>query len=155
MSLSTPRKFTTRSRSPAKPVGPEERGVPRERRAPVVSDDRGPVRAQRRSEADDVADEMEERIVLAAVRAVGLSVAAHVRRDGSIAGFHERLKLIAPGMPGLGKSVAEQHKRPFAGFGDGSGAVRLDRSMGDLDHVPPTPFAGKAAPRTPSGRVSA
>jgi len=46
------------------------------------------------------------------LRAVALAVAAHVGGDGVEACRGKRANLMAPGIPGFGKAVAQQHQRP-------------------------------------------
>ena len=58
---------------------------------------------------------------------VGAAVAAHVGRDGVVAGRGERRELVPPRVPALGKAVAEQHERPLAGLGD------VHRQVADLE----------------------
>ena len=109
--------------------------MPGDRRAPIVPDDHRLVGAKRRSEGDHVANEVKDRVALDLVRLRGLTVAAHVRGDRVVAGLRERLQLMAPRIPGLGPTVAQKHERPFAGLGEMDfEAVRLDRSMRDLNH---------------------
>src|SRR5208337_5157048 len=91
----------------AEPVRPQKRGVPGDRRAPIVPDDDRPLRPERVDDADHVADEMQDRVFLDLLGTVGLAVAAHVRRDRTVAGLGERVELRPPGTPGFGKTVAE------------------------------------------------
>jgi hypothetical protein len=49
------------------------------------------------------------------------------------AGGCEGRKLMAPRIPGLGKAVTQQHRRPFALLGNVQmNAVRLNCSMADI-----------------------
>ena len=60
--------------------------MPGDRRAPVVAGDDGGLLAQGIEHADHVADQMKQRVLVDGFGAVGLAVAAHVRRDGMKAG---------------------------------------------------------------------
>src|SRR4029077_7042503 len=69
---------------------------------------------------------------------VGLSITAHIGRDRPEARVRQRPKLISPRIPGLRKSVTEQHERALALLRDmHADPVRFDRTMGDLAHVSP------------------
>ncbi len=70
-----------------KAVGPEQRRMPRHRRAPVMPDDHRLLGAQRCGETHRVADQMEDRVLVDRLRLVGQPIAAHVGRDGVVAGF--------------------------------------------------------------------
>ena len=109
--------------------------MPGDRRTPVVPDDDGLLLAERGDDADHVADEVEEGVLLDLLRTVGLPVAAHVRRDRPKARVGERLELMAPRVPGFRKAVAHQDERSFSRLGEmDADAVRLDRPMCDLGH---------------------
>ena len=70
---------------------------------------------------------------------VGLSITAHIGRDRPEARVRQRPKLISPRIPGLRKSVTEQHERALALLRDmHADAVRFDRTMCDLAHVSPS-----------------
>ena len=98
----------------AEAVGAQQRGVPGHRRAPVVAGDHRLLGTERIEQADHVADQVQQRVLVDRLRAVGLAVAAHVGRDGVVAGLRQRGELVAPGIPGLRKAVAQQHQRPVA-----------------------------------------
>ena len=88
--------------------------------------------AERIDDADHVADQVKQCVLVDRLRPVGLAVAAHVGRDHAISGGRERGELMAPRVPGLGKSVAENDERSLPLFGKVQmNAVRLDRAMGD------------------------
>ncbi len=87
-------------------------------------------------QADEVADQMKDRVLIDRLGCVALAVTAHVGGNGAEARRGEGANLMAPGIPGLGKAVAEQHQRPFALFGDvEADAVALDHSLGRFAHV--------------------
>ena len=74
----------------AEAIRPQQRGVPCDRRAPVVAgDDRGRL-AERVEQPDHVADQMEQRVLVDRLRRVGLAVAAHVGRHRVVAGIGQR-----------------------------------------------------------------
>src|SRR5208337_5119949 len=126
----------TEARDPPESVRPQQCGVPGDRSAPVMADDRGPLLPERVDDADHVADEVQERIFLDLFRPIRLAIAAHVRRDRMVAGFRERLQLPSPGIPGFGKAVAEDDERAFARLGEmDADSIRLDRPMCDLGHL--------------------
>ena len=119
----------------AEPVRPQKRGVPGDRRAPIVPDDDRPLRPERVDDADHVADEMQDRVFLDLLGTVGLAVAAHVGRDSMVAGLGERVQLRPPGTPGFGKAVTEDYERPGTRLRQmDADSVRLDRPMRDLRH---------------------
>ena len=68
--------------------------------------------AQGVEQTHHVADQMEERVLVDRLRPIGPAVAAHVGRHGAESGLGERAELMAPGIPGFGKTVAEQDQRP-------------------------------------------
>ncbi len=98
-----------------------------------MADDHRFLLAERVEQADEVAEQVELRILLHRRRAVGLAVAAQVGSDGVVAGRGQGGELKAPGVPRLREAVQQHHQRTFALFGD----VRLDavglyEPVGDL-----------------------
>ena len=61
---------------------------------------------------------MKQRVLVDGFRLACLAIAAHVGRDGAIAGLGERLQLMAPRIPGFRKAVAEEHDGPASRFGE-------------------------------------
>ena len=128
--------------------------MPGDRRAPVVTDHDRLVGAERVHDPDHVAGQMEERIGLDRLGPVGLPIAAHVGRDGMIAGLGQRLELMAPRIPGFGPAVAEEDERPLACLGDvDAKAVRLDEPMGDFGHGVPFSIEPREPSSGPSGHL--
>jgi hypothetical protein len=85
--------------------------------------------------ADHVADEVKEGVFLDLLGAIGLAVAAHVRRNRKKAGFRQRPELPAPRVPGFRKSMAEEDEWPASRLRKvDPNSVRLDRSVCYLDH---------------------
>ena len=124
--------------------------MPGDRRPPVVARDHRRRLAEGVEEADDIADQMEQRVVLDRLRHRGLTVAALVGRDGVIAGLRQRDQLMAPRIPGLGEAVAEDDQRPLARLGHvHAQAVGLDESVGDLHGQSSRPVAVPAAVFSP------
>ncbi len=87
----------------------------------MAGDDGGRL-AQGIEQADHVADEMKQRVLVDRLGPVGLAIAAHVGRDGMVAGLGQRLQLMPPRVPGFGKAVAQHDQRAGALLGD----VHLD-----------------------------
>jgi hypothetical protein len=63
-------------------------------------------------QANDVADQVQQRVALDLGRSVGLSVAAQVGCDDMKAGCRQCIQLMPPGIPAFGKAVAQQHRVP-------------------------------------------
>ena len=99
-------------------VGPHESGLPGDAGAPIMPDDDGGRRAQGIENADHVADEMQDRVLVDRLRRVALAVAAHVGGDDTEAGGSKRVDLMPPGEPGFRKAMHQQHQRPLALLGD-------------------------------------
>ena len=92
--------------------------------------------ADRADEADHVADQMQQRVLVNVRGRLALTVAAHVRGDSAIACFRERPELAAPGVPGLGKAVTKHYQRPGAAFCDVNlDVVGFDHSVRDVRHA--------------------
>jgi hypothetical protein len=111
--------------------------MPGHRRAPVVADDNGLTRAERVEDANHVPDKVKQRVLIDFLGLACLAVTAHVGRDSAIAGLGERLQLMAPRMPGLRKTMAEEHNGSASGLGEmDRNPVCLDCAMSDLGHAP-------------------
>src|SRR6266852_6912859 len=95
-------------------------------------------------ECDDVADEVEYRILVNGIRAVGGAVAALVRRDYAVSSGRERVDLVPPGVPGLRPAVQEQDKGPLAMLGDVHvDSIERDVTVGYQDSLPDRSDAGR------------
>src|SRR5215469_16333249 len=81
--------------------------MPRDRRAPIVTDDHGRLDAEAVDESDDIASEIQDIVGFYRFRFVGLAVAALIGCDHEIAGRGESGDLVAIRVPGLGPSVAQ------------------------------------------------
>src|SRR3979490_125260 len=83
-----------------------------------MPDNDGLLLAKRTDETDHVADDVEYAVRRDFARRVGASIAAHVGRDRVISGGGERRQLIAPGIPPLRKTVAQENKRSRSLLGE-------------------------------------
>jgi hypothetical protein len=97
-------------------VGSEQRGVPGDRRSPVVADDHGLRLAERFDQCDHVADGIENAVGVDIGGSAGPAESPHVRRDDMETGSRDRRDLMPPGIGQFGPAVTEQHQRPFALF---------------------------------------
>ena len=124
--------------------------MPRDRGAPVVAhDDRG-VDAARVEQADDVAHEMELRVLIDGRGHVGGAVAPLVGSEHVVPGLAQHLQLVAPRVPAFGEAVAEHDGRPVVGPGFGdvhANAVGVDVPVTDHVSLRARPGRGR-----PSGR---
>lgn len=92
--------------------------------------------AQRIRQADQIADEMEDGVSIDRLRAVALSVAAHIGRHDPESRFRKGWNLMAPGIPRLREAVAEDDRRPGSLLGDiDADAVRFDDACNRLRHI--------------------
>ena len=93
------------------------------------------VRAEGVIDAGDVLDEVEHPVRVERERLGRAPVAAYVDGDRMVAGLGEGRQLVAPGVPGLGEAVHEQHQRPRALLGDVDATGRdVDQAMRDRAH---------------------
>src|SRR5207237_10777807 len=98
------------------PIGAKQRGVPGDRRTPIMSDHDRTLLAKRIEQSDDVADQVEHRIGLEGGRPIGLPVAALVRSDDVETRVRQGGQLMAPRVPRLRKSVQQYDERTLARF---------------------------------------
>ena len=100
-----------------------------------MADDDGGRRAQGIENADHVADEMQDRVLVDRLRRIALAVAAHIGRDNAKTGGSKRVDLMPPREPGFRKAVHQQHQRPLALLGDvEADPVALDDALRRLAH---------------------
>ena len=91
--------------------------------------------AERIQQADHVAEMMQQGITVDLLRRISLSVATHVGREPTEAGRGQRAQLMAPGIPELGKPVAQHDERTLPRFGHmHPDAVGLDGAMRHFCH---------------------
>ena len=101
----------------AEAVGAQKRRLPCDRGADVVAGDYRPLRTQSVNETHDVADIIENRILLYLRRTIASPIATQVGSHRTEPGIRQRLKLMPPGIPALGKAVAQDDKRAFSLLG--------------------------------------
>src|SRR5690606_8300790 len=92
-------------------LGIADSAPPCDRRAPVVSDDDGPLPTSGIDQTHDVARELVERISADAARLLARIVPALIGSDDSISRRSQRSDLLAPAVPELGESVQQDHER--------------------------------------------
>jgi hypothetical protein len=102
----------------ADPVRPQQGRLPGDRRAPVVPGHHGLLLAERVHQRDDVAGQVQDRVVADRLGRGALAVAALVRGHRVESGRRQRDELVPPGVPALGEAVQQHHQRPAAGLGD-------------------------------------
>ena len=96
--------------------------------ADVVAGDHRLLGAQSVDEAHDVAEVMEQRVLLDLLRTVASPVAAQVGRHRMETRVRQRPELMPPGIPALGKAVAENDERPARPARQREGGCRSSRS---------------------------
>lgn len=136
--------MTARKRSGRSSAACHATGAPQS--CPAMTDG---LHAERSDETDHVAHEVEQRVLLDRVAAVGLAVAAHARRHDVEARVGERCEPLAPRVPGFRQAVAEEASiqpcdQPANAWSRGS-AVRSPRISTSLS-------AAKAGANSPRRR---
>ena len=91
----------------------QQHRVPRNNRAPVVTNQDRRLLSHGVDQSDDVSGQMMDVVVFDRARLVRFSIAAHVGGDDVIAGSRERRDLVTPGIPGLREAVDEDDERPL------------------------------------------
>jgi hypothetical protein len=121
-------------REPFDAVGDERGEGPRDRRAPVVPDQREPLEPQRVGDALQIGEQVGDRVVLDRGRLVGIAEPAQVGRDHAAPGCDQRGHLLAPHEVGIGPAV-EQHDRFAFAFDEHvqSHAVHIEVRRRQLD----------------------
>ena len=145
-----PPQWTLRAATASEAVGPQQRGVPRHRAAPVVADDDGGVDRRARRAARRGRRRGAAACTPRPGRHVGGAVAALVGREHVVPGVAQRAQLVAPRVPALGEAVAEHDRAAVVGPGLGdvhADAVGVDVPM--ADHV-----SGHLSARRGRGRRS-
>ena len=92
---------------------------------------------ERVEQADDVADEMQLRVLVDRLGRIGLAVAALVGRDDVVARIAERVELVSPRVPALGEAVTQHDDRSVGRprLGDvHSDPVGVDEAVRDIGH---------------------
>src|SRR5690349_21125619 len=91
---------------PLDAIARHQGGIPRDRAAPIVSDDPAFADSECVEHPDYIADQLTLGVRLDWRRTFGLAVAALIGRDRTKARLRERLHLMAPRVPHLGKAMA-------------------------------------------------
>ena len=104
-------------------LGLRHRDTPRDRTAPIVSDDRRPLRAEMTNDRNDIFDEARHRVRRHTRRTSTSVVAAKIDRDDAMVA-RELGHQPAPRVPVIGEPVQQNHERSFA-----------ERDRVDLDTV--------------------
>jgi hypothetical protein len=100
-----------------------------------VAGDYRPLRTQSVDETHDVADVIEDRIRLDCLRTIASPIATQVGCHSTEPRIRQRLELMPPGIPALGKAVAEDDQRAFTLLGHvQADAVGLDHPVRHLGH---------------------
>jgi hypothetical protein len=98
-----------------------------------MAGDHRPLGAQSIDETHDVADIMENRILLQFLRTIASSIAAQVGGYCTESSLRQRPQLMPPRIPALGKAVAEDDERAFTQLGHvQADAVCLDHPVRHL-----------------------
>ena len=88
-----------------------QRHLPDDEAAPVVADEDRLVDLEMIEQADEIASQMLDVVVLDRLGPVGRAIAALVRRDHANAGLAQRLDLVTPGERELRPAMAQHHRR--------------------------------------------
>lgn len=116
-------------------VQSQQRRIPGDDRAPVVADDDGGGGFKGVEKAHHVADQMKKRVLVDRFGPIALAVAPHVGGDCAKARRRKRAQLMAPGIPGFGKAVAQKHRGPIPVLRDvEADAVGLNHSLCRFAH---------------------
>src|SRR5581483_6663798 len=106
----------TESNHAPETIRAQQCGLPGDRRADVVAGNDRLLDTECVEQADDVADEMQHGVFLDTLGAIAAAIAAQVERYRAESGLGECAKLMPPGIPALGKAVAENDERALALF---------------------------------------
>ena len=118
--------------------GVADGGEPSDRAAPVVPDEVSALDVEGVEQADDVAGEFVDRVVLDALGARGGRVSAQVRGDDAVAGVGELRCDETPLGVRLGEAVQQHHRRAVIGAGHGD----VERQVVDGDGAGMAPGGG-------------
>ena len=115
--------------------------VPGHIRTPIVAGDDRPVGPESVEQADHITENVKQCVLVDRVGTVGLAIAAHVGRHGPEPSLGERGELMAPGVPELGKAVAQHDERTGRRLRRGAGpdAVGLDGAVRHFVVMGPRP----------------
>src|SRR6202158_532259 len=104
------------ARNGGETIGAEQRGVPGDRRAPVMTDDDRLLFAKRGDQRDHVADGIEDAVGTDIGRRSGSAETAHIRRNNMETRSRKRRDLMPPRIRQFRPAMAKQHQRTFALF---------------------------------------
>src|SRR5712671_3272470 len=107
-------KWHTEPNYASEAVGAHQRGMPCDWGAPVMAGDDRLRSSETIEQPYHVTDEMEQRVLINRLGAVGPTIATHVWGHCPEPGLGKSGELMTPRVPGLGKPMAEQDERPFA-----------------------------------------
>ena len=85
----------------------QQRGLPHHHRAPVVADEHGLLGADVVEQADEVAGQCVDVVVLDGLGSAGAAVATLIRSQHVVAGLRENRDLVSPGVGQLGETVGQ------------------------------------------------
>ena len=90
---------------------------------------------ERIQQADNVARQMEQGVLIHGVGPVCLAIATHIWRDHMKASFRERSQLMPPGIPRFGEPMTQDDERTGATLGDvHADAVCFNETMFEFEH---------------------
>src|SRR5882672_8377162 len=116
-------------------VARHQGGIPCDRAAPIVTDDHALADSESVEHPDDIANQLALRVRLDWRGTFGLAVSALVGRNRVKARLRERLHLMAPRVPHLGKAMAQDDRKALAGLCDvHPDAIAFHETMLDLAH---------------------
>src|SRR6202011_4591646 len=101
----------------AEAVGAQKCRLPCDRGADVMAGDHRLLGTESIDETHDVADVIENRILLHLLRTVAPPIAAQVGGHRPESSLRQRAELMPPGIPAFGKAVAEDDERAFTLLG--------------------------------------
>jgi hypothetical protein len=112
--------------------------------------------AERVDKAENIADQVQQRVLVDRLGTVGPAITAHVGRHGVKSSRRQGGELMAPGVPALGKAVTQHDQRTLALLRQvHMNSVCLDGSMPDLAwcHIP-LPYSVAEPYRSAGSRIS-
>src|SRR5262245_11069030 len=100
-----------------------------------MAGDHGRLGSESVEQADHVANEVQEGVLVNRVGAVALAIATHVRRHSMETSRGQRWELVAPGIPALRKTMTEDNEWTHPLLSDvDTHTIRLDHAMLYLAH---------------------
>src|SRR5512147_2662725 len=99
-------------------IRPQESAVEGDVRSPVVPNDDRTLLAERMQEANYISNQLEHVVRLDPGRLIGLTEATLIRCHDVVSGVGECGELMSPGIPALGKSMAQDDERTVSQLGN-------------------------------------